>query len=150
PVLDEPERLNPYAFANSNPELFGDPAGWQFDLVSLNVSLGIDEILEGTEGAISEFTLNYFKSKARGILGEIAGKAFDLVLEQLTDSVEQAFGLPGGVFQAGRTFEKYAQDALCSPAGPFSSILAQVWLEAKVSTSGQPVSDGFNGSQLPS
>jgi RHS repeat-associated protein len=153
PVLDEPERLNAYVFANSNPELYGDPTGWQFDLISLNVSLSIEGDLEGTEGALSQYTIDYMKSKVKGIMGELASKAFDLVMEQLTEEVEQTIAPGGGItrfFKAGRIFERYAQDALCGAGGPFGNILKQIWLEAKVSPqNGKPLSNGFNCSQLP-
>ena len=150
PVLDQPERLNPYVFADSNPELFGDSTGMDFDLVSINISQGISVQLDDLEGEIADETYNYLKDKAESIAGDLISNALQSLLPS-EDAVEDIIGQGSGYFnyRLGTAFGETIQKFLCDKNGPLSPFLQDLWFEAKVSTQGVPLSDGVNCYQLP-
>src|SRR5207237_7305426 len=56
PDLHRPETLNLYAFAGGNPVLYRDPTGGDFTLVSINVSIDIQSILQNIQRAGVQYT----------------------------------------------------------------------------------------------
>ena len=62
PVPQEPESFHPYVFANSNPQIFSDPTG-KFTLVGINMSLGIQNSLQGIRSVSLHLLKNYIKDK---------------------------------------------------------------------------------------
>jgi RHS repeat-associated protein len=150
PSLREPERLNPYAFANSNPELFRDPNGMEFDLISINISQGISDQLDNLEGKISQYTYNYLKNKVKSITGNLISEALKSALPAASD-VESVLSLGSGYFnyRLGQGFGETIQKFLCNGTGPLSPFIQDIWFEAKVGTDGTPLSNGLNCAQLP-
>jgi RHS repeat-associated protein len=70
PMEQQPEALNPYQFAYSNPQLYSDPTG-MFTLLELNSSQQIDRILTTSQQYVFGQARQYLIDQAKGIPGRI-------------------------------------------------------------------------------
>jgi RHS repeat-associated protein len=71
PVQTVPETYQPYTFADSNPYLYRDPSGRQFDLISINISIGIDQDLESIQAAAGQQLRQFAVDKIRDLSGKL-------------------------------------------------------------------------------
>lgn len=126
PDLREPESINRYAFANSNPYWYLDPSG-RFTLISVNISLNIQATLRSIAINIAK---DYLIDKATSVAGS-------LVLSALKNFAALESFNPWGFVgvnspkEAGRVWEQKIQNYICSLLpGALREI---VWFEPAIS-----------------
>jgi RHS repeat-associated protein len=141
----EPESMNAYAFARSNPLVYRDPTGRE-DLVSLNINMSMEQIMS----SVGRASMQYLRSMVRDEIKEMIGKAFASGLQAFLGAggwgeVGKAAGL-AGMAKAGQEFEDLLKDHLCS-AFKADGLFSYLWMEPSVSATGDAVSDGFSCSQ---
>lgn len=136
PNLSEPESLNRYTYANSNPYLYSDPSG-RFTLVSINISLNIQATLRSIAVNILK---DYFIDKATSVVGSmlLSGLKNFGALSSFDPWGLASVTNPG---QAGKAWEREIQSFICSfvPAG----IRDIVWFEPTINGS-KASSNGYH------
>src|SRR5690606_28517050 len=129
PDFREPESLNRYLFANSNPYLFADPSG-RFTLVSVNISINIQATLQTIAIQIAK---DYLIDKARSVIGS-------MILSALKNFTALNSFNPWGFIgvtnpaEAGRIWEQKVQNFICSNVP--DSMREIVWFEPSIGSTG--------------
>lgn len=135
PDLFEPESLNRYQFANSNPYFFADPTG-RFTLVSVNISINIQATLRSIAVNIAK---DYFIDKARSVAGSLLVSALRnfTALEGFNPWGFIGVTNPG---EAGRIWEQKVQQFVCSV---FPDVMRDiVWFEPTIA-GGSATNNGY-------
>lgn len=136
PDYFEPESLNRYLFANSNPYFYSDPSG-RFTLVSVSISINVRSTLTSIATNIVK---DYFIDKARSVVGS-------LVLGALKNFVALRGFNPwdngARPWEAGNRFEQEIREMICDRILP-SSLREIVWFEPGVTAAGDVTSNGLN------
>ncbi len=125
-----PETLNPYAFANDNPCLYGDSSGL-FSMPEISISTLIQEFLAGMKTA----AINYAKTWAKQ-------KVQSFFVQQFTDLIRAYLPFdfdPRKYIKGGIAFEALVKDVLCT--ADFGWFHFEAGVEQ---SSGRPVDNGIN------
>ncbi len=109
PDYREPESLNRYMYANSNPYLFADPSG-RFTLISVNISINIQATLRTIAVQIAK---DYLIDKARSVIGSVVLSAVKN-FTALNSFNPWGFVDVNNAAQAGRVWEQKIQNFICS------------------------------------
>ncbi|NPU92354.1 MAG: PKD domain-containing protein [Gammaproteobacteria bacterium] len=136
PDFREPESLNRYLFANSNPYLFADPSG-RFTLVSVNISINIQATLQTIAIQIAK---DYLIDKARSVIGSMILSALKNFTALNSFSPWGFIGVTNPA-DAGRIWEQKVQNFICSNVP--DSMREIVWFEPSIGSSGFASSDGY-------
>ncbi len=133
------EAFNPYQFAFNNPLVFSDPTG-MITLGEINAAQVVDNILNGIRNAAYAEARSYLTNQAKSLVTDITLR----LLQQLAPSFPGLSNIIN-LGTAGLAFEDAVTNSICGIIGTnYSQYLDSVWFEAKVTTAGNPITDGFN------
>jgi len=149
--LMQPETFNPYAFANANPQLFSDPLGY-FGMVEVNLSMSVQDSLQGVQSAAQNALLQYLKDKGQEIVTDLLLQtiksflpAADLEAKLVAKYGHQTNTANNGAW--GNAFGSLVGDLVCKSL-PLGSYVQHVYLEPGLYGNGRPAG-GFNCGAVP-
>jgi RHS repeat-associated protein len=125
-----PETINPYIFANDNPQVFSDPSG-KFTLIEINISSLYQAALQSTRAV--------GVSKAKSKLFRMVGNA---IKDQLVAQLKNFFPVPDMLssFNKAEQFSDVLMDYFCREFPTTDKL----YLEVPVTEDGTPRGNGFN------
>lgn len=137
PNLLEPESLNPYIYAYSNPHVYIDPTG-EFTLIGLNVSLGIQDVLQG----IRTFSIQQIREYALDKIGELTANLLVSFLDQFGGLRFGKQFLDSSRF-GGNLLEFDVSNIVCDLFEDSPDYSANLYFEVSVSRNGKPGNNGL-------
>jgi RHS repeat-associated protein len=135
-IETEPESFNPYQFVYNNPYVFSDPTG-MFSIAELNAADVVQKILNSIENGLKYQFQQEVKDRAKGIATNILSSVMKSILPTQFE-IDKISG------QHGLDFEYLITQAICS-ALPLPSFATQsLWIDAGISSEGEPTDNGFH------
>jgi RHS repeat-associated protein len=141
--LFRPETLHPYVFANNNPQLYGDPTGEEFSVMGLTVSISVGNMMRSMQMVAVQGAMQYARQR---VIQAVQDFFFGRLLSSL---------MPRQLFKALDEFEKQGQrgvgnifsgmvERIVCGAVDVGGMLDWFWFAPRISTDGEPVTNGLN------
>ena len=146
--LMEPESLNEYLFALSNPHVYSDPTGTT-SLLELIGSVSLSKVLRTMKVVGQQVVRTHVRDEIGSLLAEQVINALLTALNSAVPGIEGVIGLNPALrdfARAGTEFERVVRSATC---GALSTVgfADRAWWEVRMALNGNPFSDGFNCSE---
>lgn len=130
--------MQPYVFANSNPQVFTDPTG-EFTIMGISVGMNVQTAMKGAK----LFVTQKLKQAALDTIQNIAARALINLLQTLIPFDAGAVGSlvkDLGRWDAGNFFQETVEKIMCRVV----DVPGWIWFEPSVNQEGKATDDGFS------